>query len=121
MKTIDLPSTFNAATWLVDRHIPEGRGGKVAFECGDERVTYLQLAERVNRVGNALKSLGVRPEERVALLLLDTPEFACCFLGGIKMGAVPVPVNTMLKPAEYQYIRSEEHTSELQSQFHLVC
>ncbi|HET6844165.1 MAG TPA: benzoate-CoA ligase family protein [Candidatus Angelobacter sp.] len=107
MKTINLPSTFNAATWLVDRHIPEGRGGKVAFECGEERVTYLQLAERVNRVGNALKSLGVRPEERVALLLLDTPEFACCFLGGIKMGAVPVPVNTMLKPAEYQYILND--------------
>lgn len=107
MKTVELPSMFNAASHFVDRHIGEGRGGKVAFECGDERVTYQQLAERVNRLGNALTTLGVRREERVALLLLDTPEFAYCFFGGIKVGAVPVPLNTLLKPAEYKYMLND--------------
>jgi benzoate-CoA ligase family protein len=107
MKTIELPSEFNAATHFVDRHMREGRGHKIAIECGDQQVTYAQLFERVNRCGNALKKLAVRPEERVALLLLDTPEFFYCFFGGIKMGAVPIPLNTLLKAAEYQYILND--------------
>ncbi|HJX84031.1 MAG TPA: benzoate-CoA ligase family protein [Candidatus Angelobacter sp.] len=107
MKTVELPPIFNAASHFVDRHIGEGRGAKVAFECGDERGTYQQLGERVNRLGNALKSLDVRREERVALLLLDTPEFAYCFFGGIKIGAVPVPLNTLLQPPEYKYMLND--------------
>ncbi len=99
-----LPEEFNAASYFVDRHIAEGRGEKVAIECGDDRVTYRQLFELVNRVGNALKNLHVRSEERVFLLLLDTPEFAASFFGAIKIGAVPVPVNTLLKPADYEFL-----------------
>src|SRR5215467_9721471 len=101
---IDLPREFNVATHFLDHHLKEGRGDKVAIECGDERVTYRQLLERVNQAGNALKKLGVRQEERVALLLLDTPEFAFCFFGAIKIGAVPVPLNTLLKAADYEYL-----------------
>jgi benzoate-CoA ligase family protein len=107
MRSIDLPSTFNAAAHFIDRHIGQGRAGKVAYECGDERVTYQQLFHRVNRAGNALKNLGVRDEERVALMLLDTPEFAYSFFGAIKMGAVAVPVNTMLQPSEWEYILND--------------
>ena len=99
-----LPEEFNAASYFVDRHIAEGRGEKVAIECGDLRVTYRQLFESVNQVGNSLKQSGVRIEERVFLLLLDTPEFAACFFGAIKIGAVPVPVNTLLKPADYEFL-----------------
>jgi benzoate-CoA ligase family protein len=104
---IDLPREFNVAAHFVDRHMQEGRANKVAIECGEERVTYGQLFERVNGTGNALKKLGVRQEERVALLLLDTPEFGCCFFGAIKIGAVPIPMNTQLKPAEYQYMLND--------------
>jgi benzoate-CoA ligase family protein len=107
MTSIQLPPIFNVATHFVDRHITEGRDHRIAFECGDERVTYRQLYERVNRAGNAMKKLGVRQEERVGLLLLDTPEFAYCFFGGIKIGAVPVPINTLLKPQEYEYILND--------------
>jgi len=99
-----LPEEFNAATYFVDRHISAGRGEKVAIECGDRCVTYRQLFESVNRVGNALQRLNVRLEERVFLLLLDTPEFAASFFGAIKIGAVPVPVNTLLKPADYEFL-----------------
>src|SRR5437016_11257789 len=107
MKIIELPSCFNAATHFIDRHIQDGRGSKIAIECGDQQVTYSQLFERVNRFGNALKKLGVRQEERVALLLLDTPEFFYGFFGGIKIGAIPIPLNTLLNPAEYQYILND--------------
>ncbi len=103
-----LPDVFNAATRFVDRNIHEGRGAKVAIECGDERVTYQQVFDRVNRVGNALREeLGVRLEERVMLLLLDTPEFIYSFFGAIKIGAVPIPTSTLWKPADYEYVLND--------------
>jgi benzoate-CoA ligase family protein len=104
---INLPETFNVATYFVDHNVLEGRAEKIAIECGDERVSYQQLLERTNRVGNALRQLGVRPEERVLLLLLDTPEFLYCFFGTIKIGAVAVPANPLLKPHEYDYLLND--------------
>ncbi len=101
---IVLPDPFNAASYFIDRHLAEGRAAKVAIECEDQRVTYHELHENINRVGNALRQLDVRIEERVALLLLDGPEFAACFFGAIKIGAVAVPINTLLKPADYEYV-----------------
>jgi benzoate-CoA ligase family protein len=99
-----LPDEFNAAAHFVDRHVHEGRDGKTAIECGNVRITYGQLFVLVDRLGNGLKKLGVRMEERVLLLLLDTPEFAVSFFGAIKIGAVPVPVNTLLLPSDYKYL-----------------
>jgi benzoate-CoA ligase family protein len=104
---ISLPDTFNVATYFVDRNVHEGRGNKIAIECGDERITYGELLENTNRVGNTLLALGVRPEERVLLLLLDTPEFLYSFFGAIKIGAVAVPVNTQAKPQDYEYILND--------------
>jgi benzoate-CoA ligase len=100
---VTLPETFNAAVYFVDRNLEEGRGGKVAIECGEQRVTYAEVAERVNRFANALRRLGVEPEQRVALILLDTPAFAYSFFGAIKAGAVPVPLNTLWRAKDYQY------------------
>lgn len=99
-----IPEQLNAAAHFIDRHLQEGRADKVAIECEGIKLTYRQLYERVNRVGNGLRKLGVRIEERVVLLLLDTPEFAVSFFGAIKIGAVAVPINTLLKPADYEYI-----------------
>jgi benzoate-CoA ligase family protein len=111
MKTaadLGIPERFNAARYFIDRHLFEGRGGKVAIECGDERVTYDQLADRVNRCGNALRGeCRVRPGERVVLLLLDGPAFFYAFFGAIKIGAVPVPVNTLWKTADYRYVLND--------------
>src|SRR5690242_9828273 len=104
---IQLPDQFNAAAYFIDRHIQEGRGEKTAIESEYLRLTYRQLWENVNRLGNGLRKLGVRIEERVFLLLFDTPEFAASFFGAIKIGAVPVPVNTLLKPADYAYLLND--------------
>ena len=111
---MNLPEVFNVATHFVDRHIGEGRGANVAIECGDERVTFQQLLERVNRTGSALRDhLGVRREERVALLLLDTPDFTSSFFGAIKIGAVAVPINTLWKTAEYRYVFNDSRARVL--------
>lgn len=102
---LGVPEAFNAAAHFVDRHAAEGRAANIAIECGDDRVTYGELIERVNRCGSALHdTLGVRPGERVVLLLLDTPEFAAAFFGAIKIGAVPIPTNTLWKPADYLHV-----------------
>jgi benzoate-CoA ligase family protein len=104
IQPIELPEEFNAASYFIDRNLQLGHHSRVAIECGDIRVTYGQLHNQVNRMGNGLKSLGVRAEERVVLLLLDTPDFAVSFFGAIKIGAVPVPVNTLLKSSDYEYL-----------------
>lgn len=96
-----LPELFNAAAYFVDRNVDEGRGDRVAIECGEERVTYRQVAERVNRFGSALRGIGVQPEQRIALILQDTPAFAYSFFGAIKTGIVPVPLNTLWRAKDY--------------------
>ncbi|MBI4607981.1 MAG: AMP-binding protein, partial [Candidatus Rokubacteria bacterium] len=100
---IEIPDRFNAATFFVDRNVAEGRGGKIAFFCEDRAVTYGQIQELANRVGNALRDLGVELEHRVLLLLLDGPEFVAAFFGAVKTGAVPIPVNTMMRAQDYLY------------------
>ena len=104
---VDVPDTFNIADYLVDRHIREGRGARTAILCGEDAVTYAQVAERSNRVANGLQAMGVRREERVMLLLLDTPAFAYAFFGALKLGAVPIPTNTLLKSQDYKYMLND--------------
>ncbi len=104
---IEIPDQFNAATFFVDRNVAEGRGDKVAFFHEDRTVTNRQLQELVNRVGNALLDLRVEMEHRVLLLLLDCPEFVAAFCGAIKIGAVPIPVNTMMRAQDYLYFLND--------------
>src|SRR5260370_32656847 len=108
---VNVPDRFNIAGYLVDRHVREGRGGQTAILCGDESVTYAQVAERSNRLGNGLRSLGVRREERVLLLLIDTPAFAYSFFGAQKIGAVPIPMNTLLKSQDYRYMLNDSRAT----------
>jgi acyl-coenzyme A synthetase/AMP-(fatty) acid ligase len=96
-----LSDPFNAATLFVDRHLAEGRGGRLAFRHGGRSITYAALAESVNRAGNALAGRGVEIEQRVLLALADGPAFAAVFWGAVKLGAVAVPVNPLLTAEEY--------------------
>lgn len=107
------PERLNAAAVFVDVHIAEGRGDKAAILCGDRTVTYGDLHANVNRFGNVLRGLGVRVEERVAILLPDTPEFAFTFFGAMKIGAVAVPANTLLMPADYEYLLNDSRARVL--------
>src|SRR5438093_3260382 len=97
-----IPDRFNAAAFFVDRHMVEGRAGRPALYHEDRVVTYGEIFESVNRVGNALLDLGVQMEDRVLLILLDGPEFVASFFGAMKLGAVPVPVNTLMRAADYR-------------------
>jgi benzoate-CoA ligase len=111
---LGIPDVFNAASWFLDRHVAEGRGQKVAIECGDARMTYAEVQDHANRFGRALiDACGVRPEERVMLLLLDGFAFAAAFWGTIKTGAVAVPVNTLLRPPDYRSLLADSRARVL--------
>ncbi|WP_206808991.1 benzoate-CoA ligase family protein [Paradesulfitobacterium ferrireducens] len=101
------PDQFNVAVELVDKNLEEGRGKKVAVYYKDQTFTYEDIFKAVNKAGNAFKSLGVERENRILLLLLDSPEFVASFFGAIKMGAVPIPTNTILKPKDYLYLLND--------------
>src|SRR3954469_9032539 len=88
--------SYNAVTWLLDRNVDGGRGAKLAFTDTVSALSYGDLQRQSRRVANMLRGLGVRREERVAMIMLDTVDFPCLFLGAIRAGIVPVPLNTLL-------------------------
>jgi benzoate-CoA ligase len=110
---LNLPEEFNAADYFVDRNIREGRKDKVAVLCEDRAFTYGQIQEQVNRFGNALKSIDVRMEERVALLLLDTEIYPQTFFGAIKIGAVPICLNTLNRSKDFEFFLNDSRARVL--------
>ncbi len=102
-----LPESYNAVTWLLDRNVDEGRGDKLAFTDTVSELSYGDLQKQSRRLANMLRRLGVRREERVAMIMLDTVEFPVVFLGAIRAGVVPVPLNTLLTAEQYAYILAD--------------
>ncbi|TMD69994.1 MAG: benzoate-CoA ligase family protein [Chloroflexi bacterium] len=113
LPSIAIPEHFNAATAFLDRCLFEGRGAKTAIFYEGTAYTYAEIAELSNRVGNGLLDLGIQMEQRVALLLLDSPQFAAAFFGAIKIGAVAVPINTVLRPQDYVYMLNDSRARAL--------
>jgi acyl-CoA synthetase (AMP-forming)/AMP-acid ligase II len=99
----ELGDRYNAAETYVDAHRAE-RPDKVAIRCQGTSVTYGEMAANVDRCGNALRQLGVDIEDRVVILCLDSPAFVYTFFGAIKLGAIPVPTNTLLVARDLAYI-----------------
>jgi benzoate-CoA ligase len=94
---------------LVDRQLAAGRADKAAYIAGDEVVSYGDLARRVNQAGRLLSELGVRRENRVLIVLDDTPAFPAIFLGAMRIGAVPVPVSTLDKAENYAHYLADSY------------
>jgi benzoate-CoA ligase family protein len=102
-----LPQQFNVAAWFVDRNVTEGRAAAPAFQYQDRTLTYADVLELTNRTGNVLLELGIEPENRVLMACLDAPEFIGAFWGTIKIGAVPIPTNTLMRTADYLYFLND--------------
>ncbi len=100
---MDAARTYNAAVDLIERNLAARRGDKVAYIDDAGRTTYAQLAERVDRAANALRGMGLKREQRIALVMLDSADWVALFLGAIKAGIVPVALNTLLTPKDYEY------------------
>ncbi|WP_078411376.1 benzoate-CoA ligase family protein [Priestia abyssalis] len=101
LRGIGMP--YNTSYQFIDENMIRGLGDKVAIYFQDEQITYKKLKDRVNQVGNMLKEIGLRMEDRILINCYDTPEFVYSFFGAIRMGAVPIPVNTSMPASDYEY------------------
>lgn len=104
--------SFNVASELLDQNAVQ-RGDKTALYFGSEKITYATVLENVNRFANILSELNIKPTERVLIHLPDSPAFVYAFLGSIKYGAWPVPVNTMLEKKDYEYLLADSEARVL--------
>ncbi len=104
---------FNAADYFVDRNIRQGRGHKVAVYTEYRNYTYNDIQKMTNKTANAFRELGVRVDDRVMILMLDVPQFYAVFWASVKIGAVPIPVNTMLTPEDYEYYLNDSRARVL--------
>jgi 4-hydroxybenzoate-CoA ligase len=95
---------YNAAVDFVDRNVAEGRGGKTACIDPSRNITYGELRDGAARIGPLLARLGIEPENRIAVVLLDTVDFPILFWGAIRAGIVPVLLNTRLTVDQYRYL-----------------
>ncbi|HEY2991207.1 MAG TPA: benzoate-CoA ligase family protein, partial [Methylomirabilota bacterium] len=102
-----LPEHFNAADFFVDRHVAEGRAARPAFRFDGRAITYGELADLVGRAAGALAEAGLDVEQRVLLVLNDSPAFAAAFWGAAKLGAVAVPVNTLMAAEDYAFLLND--------------
>ncbi|HEV3103648.1 MAG TPA: AMP-binding protein, partial [Candidatus Dormibacteraeota bacterium] len=100
MGGLDLPDRYNVAADLLDRNLTKGRGDKVAISSAGGDVTYKELFQLACGAARTLTELGVRREERVLIVAYDSPGWVAAFLGAIRVGAVPVPVNPLLQRSE---------------------
>src|SRR5579862_7986365 len=103
----EISGAYNAVTYLLDRNIDEGRADKLAYTDTVSELTYRELQRQSCRVANMLRRLGIRREERVAMIMLDTVDFPAVFLGAIRAGIVPVPLNTLLTTDQYAYVLAD--------------
>ena len=102
----EFPGIFNLTSLHLDKHIQEGNGQRIAIHCGDKSYTYEDIFQKVNAFGNALLSLGVAMEQRVAIIMPDIPEFIISWLATVKIGAVVNTLNPLYPADDYpQYFK----------------
>jgi len=116
----ELPARYNAAETFIDAHRGV-RDEAIAIRCQGQSVSYGELAANVDRCGNALRELGVAQEQRVVILCVDSPAFVYAFFGAIKIGAIPVPVNTLLTPNDLRYILQDSRAVAIVASAPLVA
>ena len=99
-----IPRDYNFAAAILMHNLDAGRGEKVAYIDPRGSWTYRDLVARVDSFGRALRALDIRREERILIGLLDSIDWPTAFLGAIKAGVIPVPVNTLLTEDDYRFM-----------------
>jgi benzoate-CoA ligase family protein len=94
-----MTEAFNACEYLLDRRVKAGDGGRLAVTGVGGELTYVQLLDRVQRAAAVLRQLGLEPEQRLLMFTADGPTFVVLYLAAMRIGAIPVPVSTMMRAA----------------------
>jgi benzoate-CoA ligase family protein len=93
-----MPELFNACEYLLDRRLAAGDGDRLALTGPAGDLSYADLWDRVRRTAAGMRAAGVQPEQRILMMMADSPHFAVVYLAAMRVGAIPVPVSTMLRP-----------------------
>ena len=104
---------YNAAADLVDANVARGLGDKLAFADSERWLTYAELQAQTCRFAAALKTLGLRQEDRLLLLVPDTVDYPIAFWGAVRAGVVVIPLNTFLTAEVYAYILADSRASTI--------
>src|SRR5882672_3018367 len=107
------PREYNFAADILERNLRAGRTHKPAYVDPRGSWSFGQLADRAARFGQALRELGIRREERILLCLLDTIDWPTAFLGAIKAGVIPIPVNTLMTEDDYRFMLADSRARAL--------
>ena len=107
------PKNYNAASDLLEGNLNAGRGNKAAFIDPLRQVTYAELDVEARQAAQLMMSLGLRREDRVVMIMLDTVEFPAVVLGGILAGIVMVPLNTALANDTYRFMLADSRAKAL--------
>lgn len=113
-------SLYNAAEDLILKNITAGRADKIAFRDRNGAHTFKDVANGVTRFANVLRALGITTEMRLILVMSDSVDFVICFLGAIKAGVIPIPLNTRLTAKDYAYIISDSRAAACVISEHLA-
>ena len=98
---------YNAASDFVDTNVAHGRGENTAFIDPERSLSYAELQRQTCRFASGLRALGLREEDRIALLMADTVDYPVAFFGAIRAGIVVIPLNTWLNAERYDYILAD--------------
>ncbi|HEY6907732.1 MAG TPA: benzoate-CoA ligase family protein [Myxococcales bacterium] len=110
---MDIPQRFNIGAELIERNLREGRGPSPAVWFAGRTLSYHDVAALTDRIAAAFQRAGVLPEQRVLFILPDCPELLAGYLAAMKIGAVAVPCNSLLGPADYAYFMEESRAAVL--------
>ena len=102
---------YNAVTDFVDANVDRGLADKIAFTDGGRSITYGELQEDTFRVAAALRTLGLRQENRIVLILHDSVDYPVAFWGALRAGIIPIPVNTLLTAEQYRYLLADSRAA----------
>ena len=105
--------SYNAVTDFIDANVARDLGDKIAFSDPDRSLSYGELQARTMKFARALRALGLRQENRVALLLYDTVDFPVAFWGAIRAGIVAVPINTLLTAEQYAFVLGDSRAAAI--------
>ncbi len=107
------PDPLNSTEELLDKQIAAGRGDSRAVLIADKVITYKQLLGASNKIGNALKKLGIGESDRVMLRSPNVPPALFTNFGVLRLGAVMVPTSPMLSPNEIAHIANNAEAKVL--------
>jgi len=104
----NIPEKYNIGYDCVDKHTETDRKNKIALywedsEGNTDKFTYNDMKNLTNKFGNVLRNLGFKKGDRFLIRLPNIPEFQISFLGGVKIGAVPIPSSVMFRAYEVEY------------------